>query len=290
MTTRRTFTIGAGALAAIGMSGAARAFDHGVLRSEVDRIAGECGGRLGVSILDMQTHEPFDHDGDVRFPVCSTFKLLAAGAVLKRVDDGKERLERVIPVEATDVVPGSSHIKAPVPGGLTLAALCEAAMIYSDNTAGNLILASLGGPPAIGEFARTLGDTTTRLDRNEPTLNESIPGDPRDTTTPNAMLRSMQSLLIGEALSSASRNQLLQWMMNNKTGDARLRAGLPRDWRIGDKTGTGERGSTNAIAIAWPPGRGPILIAAYLTETSAPAERRNATLADVGRAVLKGMR
>jgi beta-lactamase class A len=272
------------------MLGKARAFDHGVLRSEIDRIAGECGGRLGVSVLDMQTHEPFDHDGDVRFPVCSTFKFIAAGAVLKRVDDGKEHLDRVIPVGAADVVPGSSHIKAPVPGGLTLAALCEAAMIYSDNTAGNLILASLGGPPAIGEFARTLGDPATRLDRNEPTLNESIPGDPRDTTTPNAMLRSMQSLLIGEALSSASRNQLLQWMMNNKTGDARLRAGLPREWRIGDKTGTGERGSTNDIAIAWPPGRGPILIAAYLTETSAPAERRNGTLADVGRAVLKGMR
>lgn len=290
MTTRRSFMVGGGALAATCVAGTAGAFDRGVLSSEIDRIAGECGGRLGVAILDMQTHEPFDRDGDARYPICSTFKFLAAGAVLKRVDEGKEQLDRVVPVTASDVVPGSSHIKAPVPGGLTMAALCETALIYSDNTAGNLILASLDGPPAIGAFARTLGDTVTRLDRNEPTLNESIPGDPRDTTTPNAMLRDMQSLLIGETLSSASRNQLMQWLMNNKTGDSRLRAGLPRDWRIGDKTGTGERGSTNDIAIAWPPGRGPMLIAAYMTETSAPPERRNATLADVGRAIVKGMR
>ena len=289
MTTRRSFLIGAGALAASGVVGAAKAFDRGVLRQEINRIAAGCGGRLGVAIFDVQTLEPFSHNGDDRFPMCSTFKLLAAGAVLKRVDDGKEQLGRLIPVTAGDVVPGSSHIKAPVPGGLTMAQLCEAAMIYSDNTAGNLILASLGGPPAIGAFARTLGDTITRLDRNEPTLNEAIPGDPRDTTTPNAMLRSMQTLLIGEALTEASKNQLMQWLTGNKTGDTRLRAGLPQGWRVGDKTGTGERGSANDIAIVWPPNRAPILIAVYLTETAAPAEQRNAVHADIARAVVKGL-
>ena len=185
-------------------------------------------------------------------------------------------------------MPGSSHIKAPVPGGLTMAQLCEAAMIYSDNTAANLILASLGGPPAIGAFARTLGDTMTRLDRNEPALNGAVPGDPRDTTTPNAMLRSMQTLLIGEALSTASKNHLTQWLVN-KTGDTRLRAGLPQGWRVGDKTGTGERGSANDIAVVWPPNRAPVLIAVYLTETSAPADQRNAVHADIARALVKGM-
>jgi beta-lactamase class A len=289
MTTRRSFLIGAGALATGGMVGAANAFDRGVLRQEINRIAAACGGRLGVAIFDVQTLEPFSHNGDDRFPMCSTFKALAAGAVLKRVDVEKEQLGRLIPITEGDVVPGSSHIKAPVPGGLTMAQLCEAAMIYSDNTAGNLILASLGGPPAIGAFARTLGDTMTRLDRNEPALNEAIPGDPRDTTTPNAMLRSMQTLLIGEALSTASRNQLTQWLVGNKTGDTRLRAGLPQGWRAGDKTGTGERGSANDIAIVWPPNRAPILIAAYLTETSAPVEQRNAVHADIARAVVKGM-
>jgi beta-lactamase class A len=289
MTTRRIFITGGGALAASGLFGTARAFDRGVLRTEINRIAADCGGRLGVSIFDAQTQDPFNHNGDVRFPMCSTFKFLAAAAVLKRVDDEKEQLGRLIPVTTGDVVPGSSYIKAPVPGGLTMAQLCEAAMIYSDNTAGNLILASLGGPQAIGAFARTLGDTMTRLDRNEPTLNESVPGDPRDTTTPNAMLRSMQTLLIGEMLSEASKKQLTQWLIGNKTGDTRLRAGLPVGWRVGDKTGTGERGSTNDIAIVWPPNHAPILVAAYLTETAAPADKRNATIADVGRAVVKGM-
>jgi beta-lactamase class A len=289
MTTRRSLLIGAGALAASGMFGAAKAFDRGVLRQEINRIAAACGGRLGVSLFDVQTLEPFSHNGDDRFPMCSTFKLLAAGAVLKRVDEDKEQLGRLIPVTEGDVVPGSSHIKAPVPDGLTIAQLCEAAMIYSDNTAANLILGSLGGPPAIGAFARTLGDTMTRLDRHEPALNESVPGDPRDTTTPNAMLRSMQTLLIGEVLSTASKNHLTQWLVGNKTGDTRLRAGLPQGWHVGDKTGTGERGSTNDIAIVWPPNRATILIAVYLTETPAPAEQRNAVHADIARAVVKGL-
>jgi beta-lactamase class A len=269
--------------------GTAYAFDRGVLRKEIDRIAADCGGRLGVSIFDVQAQEPFNHNGDARFPMCSTFKFLAAAAVLKRVDDEKEQLGRLIPVAEGDVVPGSSHIKAPVPGGLTMADLCEAAMIHSDNIAGNLILASLGGPQAIGAFARTLGDTMTRLDRNEPTLNESIPGDPRDTTAPNAMLRSMQTLLIGEMLSEASKKQLTQWLIGNKTGDTRLRAGLPVGWRVGDKTGTGERGSTNDIAIVWPPNHAPILVAVYLTETSAPPDKRNAVHADIARAIVKGL-
>ena len=289
MTTRRRFIIGSGALGASAIFGAAQAFDRGILHNEINRIAAECGGRLGVSIFDVQTLEPFNHNGDDLFPMCSTFKFLLAAAVLKRVDDGKEQLGRLIPVGDGDVVPGSSHIKASVPGGLTVAQLCEASMIYSDNTAANLILAGLGGPQAITAFARTLGDTMTRLDRNEPAMNEAIPGDPRDTTTPNAMLRSMQTLLIGEALSTASKNQLMQWLVGNKTGDTRLRAGLPGGWRIGDKTGTGDRGSTNDIAIMWPPDRAPILVAVYFTESTAPAAQRNATVADVARALAKGM-
>jgi beta-lactamase class A len=289
MTTRRGFIVGIGACAASGLFGTAQAFDRGILRKEISRIAAECGGRLGVSIFDAQTQEPFGHNADDRFPMCSTFKFLLAAAVLKRVDDEKEQLGRLIPVGDGDVVPGSSHIQAAVPGGLTVAQLCEAAMTYSDNTAANLILAGIGGPQAVTAFARTLGDTMTRLDRNEPTLNESIPGDPRDTTTPNAMLRSMQTLLIGEALSGASKKQLTQWLIGNKTGDTRLRAGLPQGWRAGDKTGTGERGSTNDIAIVWPPDRAPILVAVYLTETSTPSDKRNATVADVARAIVKGM-
>jgi beta-lactamase class A len=289
MTTRRSFMIGSGALAASGIFGAAQAFDRDILRKDISLIASECGGRLGVSMLDTQTRAAFAHNGDDRFPMCSTFKFLLAAAVLKRVDDEKEQLGRLIPVTEGDVVPGSSHIKAAVPGGLTVAQLCEASMIYSDNTAANLLLAELGGPQAVTALARTLGDTVTRLDRNEPTLNESIPSDPRDTTTPNAMLSDMQALLLGEALSAASKKQLTQWLVGNKTGDTRLRAGLPQGWRAGDKTGTGERGSTNDIAIIWPPDRAPILVVAYLTQTAASADKRNAAVADVARAVVKSM-
>jgi beta-lactamase class A len=253
---------------------------------ELKRIEAGSGGRLGVAIFDTQAQAGAGYRTGERFPMCSTFKVLACSAVLKRVDGGQERLDRRIFIEAKDVVPGSSRINAPAIEGLTLGELCEAAMIYSDNTAANLILAGLGGPAGVTAFARTIGDTQTRLDRNEPALNDSIPGDPRDTTTPAAMVKNLLTLLLGNALASKSREQLAQWLIANKTGDTRLRAGLPAGWRIGDKTGTGERGSTNDIAIAWPPKRQPVLIAAYLTETTASAEKRNATLAAVGRAMV----
>ena len=271
------------------MTGAARALDRGTLRSELVRIEKDVGGRLGVAVFDTRTADQFGHHADDLFPMCSTFKFLLAAAILKRVDDGKEKLGRRIKVEAGDVVPGSTHIKAPVPDGLTMGELCQASMIYSDNTAVNLILVSLGGPPGLTAYVRTLGDTTTRLDRTEPALNEAIPGDPRDTTTPSAMLKCMQTLLTGEVLSSASKKQLTQWLIDNKTGDTRLRAGLPAGWRAGDKTGTGEHGTANDIAIVWPPQGAPILIAAYLTQTAASADKRNAAVADVGRAVVKAM-
>ena len=169
--------------------------------------------------------------------------------------------------------------------GMSLAELCEAAMTVSDNTAANLLLAALDGPAGVTVYARALGDVVTRLDRIEPDLNEAIPGDPRDTTSPAAMLANLHALVLGNALSTASQDQLSGWLIANKTGDARLRAGLPGGWRVGDKTGSGGRGSTNDVGIAWPPQRAPIVIAVYLTETSKPDEQRSATLAAVGRAV-----
>jgi len=252
---------------------------------EIARIERDCGGRLGVAIIDTLAKTGAGYHPDALFPMCSTFKLLAVAAVLKRVDTGKERLDRRIQIEAGNVVPGSSRINAPVIDGMTMAELCEAAMTYSDNTAGNLILASFGGPPALTAYARSIGDKITRIDRNEPTLNEAIPGDPRDTTTPASMAKNLVTLLLGNALSPASKERLTNWLIANKTGDTRLRAGMPAGWRVGDKTGTGERGSTNDVAIVWPPQRVPILVATYLTNTSMSAEKCNATLAAVGRAV-----
>ena len=169
---------------------------------------------------------------------------------------------------------------------MTLAELCAAALNYSDNTAGNLLLASLGGPRALTAYARSIGDPITRLDRIEPYLGEAVPGDPRDTTTPAAMLQNLRILLFGDALSAGSKDQLTAWLIGNRTGDARLRAGLPPGWRRGDKTGSGQRGSTNDVGVIWPPQGAPILVTVYLTETTAASEARNAMLADVGRAIV----
>jgi beta-lactamase class A len=251
----------------------------------------ERGGRLGVAVVDTASGRSAAFRGDERFPMCSTFKMLAAAATLARIDDGKDQLERRIRFQAGDVVTYSPITKDHVGGdGMSLAEICEAAMIVSDNTAGNLLLANLGGPQGLTAYARSLGDTVTRLDRNEPTLNEAVPDDPRDTTSPAAMLSNLRTLVTGKALSPASKDHLVGWLIGNRTGDTRLRAGLPRDWRVGDKTGSGERGTANDIAVIWPSsGRPPTFVAAYLTGSSPEADHRNATLAAVGRAVAESV-
>jgi beta-lactamase class A len=241
------------------------------------------GGRLGVFVRDTATGATIEHRVDERFPMCSTFKLLAAAAALKRVDQGAERLDRTITYRPSDLLEYAPVAKAHVAeGGMTVADLCAAAIDWSDNTAGNLILQSIGGPAGFTQFARSLGDEVTRLDRNEPTLNESLPGDPRDTTSPRAMAGAMQKVLVGDALSDASRSQLQTWLIGDKVGDKRLRAGLPPYWWIGDKTGTGDRGSTNAVAIIWPPARAPIIATVYYTGSSASVDARNAVHKEVG--------
>jgi beta-lactamase class A len=203
----------------------------------------ERGGRLGVAVADTFDGKSAAYRGDERFPMCSTFKMLAAAALLSRVDAGKEQLDRRIRFEAKDVVTYSPISKNHAGGaGMSLTEICEAAITVSDNTAGNLLLANLGGPEGLTAYCRSLGDTVTRLDRNEPSLNEAVPGDPRDTTSPSAMLSDLHTLLTGNALMPASRQHLIGWLVGNKTGDARLRAGFPREWRVGDKTGSGERG------------------------------------------------
>ena len=241
------------------------------------------GGRLGVVVRDTGAGATIEHRADERFPMCSTFKLLTAAAALKRVDDGAERLDRTIAYGPNDLLEYAPVAKAHVAeGGMTVADLCAAAIDWSDNTAGNLVLQSIGGPSGFTAFARSLGDEVTRLDRNEPTLNEATPGDPRDTTSPRAMATSMQKVLVGDALSDTSRHQLQTWLIGDKVGGKRLRAGLPPSWRVGDKTGTGERGSTNAIAIIWPPGRAPLIATVYYTESSAPIDARNTVHKEIG--------
>jgi beta-lactamase class A len=247
------------------------------------------GGRLGLAVLDTGSGRRIGLRMDERFPLCSTFKPLAVAAVLARVDRGQEQLARSIRYGAADLLEyapvTSAHLGE---GQLSVAALCEAAVTLSDNTAANLLLESLGGPAALTAYLRSLGDGTTRLDRTEPSLNEALPGDERDTTTPLAMALTLQKLLVGGALSRASRERLCQWLSSSVTGRERLRAGVPSTWRVGDKTGSGHHGTTNDVAILWPPDRKPILIAGYLTETTADATVRNGVFAEVARIVATG--
>ncbi|MGI8508019.1 MAG: class A beta-lactamase [Gemmatimonadaceae bacterium] len=244
------------------------------------------GGRLGVAALDTANGRQLDYRSDDLFPMCSTFKFLAAAATLKRVDDDRERLERNVSYSEKDLLEYAPITKQHVTeGSLTVAALCAAAIEYSDNTAGNLLLRGLGGPAGITHFARSIGDTVTRLDRTEPTLNTALPNDPRDTTTPDAMLHDLEAILLGAVLSVASKQNLIGWLVANTTGAARLRAGVPSTWRVGDKTGTGARGASGDVAIMWPLGRKPVLVATYLTETGATAAQCSAVLRDIGRVV-----
>lgn len=254
------------------------------IKGRLEAIEERVAGRLGVSIADTDSGFAAGWREHERFPMCSTFKALAAAAVLERVDKRLDDLSRRIVFTREELVPYSPATGKHTGGqGMTLSGLCEAAVTLSDNTAGNLLLASIGGPAGLTAFARRLGDTVTRLDRTEPMLNEALPGDPRDTTSPAAMLATLRALLLDNRLSPRSREQWLVWLQGNRVGDERIRAGLPKGWRVGDKTGTGERGTTNDVAFVWPPGRGPIIVTAYLTATTAATGERNAALAEVGR-------
>jgi beta-lactamase class A len=290
MLTKREFGLAVfGAAGSLALSGSNCAIAGNDRKQQLDRelaqIERESKGRLGVAMLDTESgfHTAF-HGGD-RFPMCSTFKFLAAAAVLERVGRGQSRLEKQIKFEAKDVVANSPVTKDHVETGMTLAELCEAALTQSDNTAGNMLLREIDGPAGLTAFARSLGDGMTRLDRWEVELNEAAPGDLRDTTTPAAMLHNLQQVILGNKLSEKSRQTLTDWMCANKTGDTRLRAGLPRDWKVADKTGAGERGTADDIGIGWPPGRKPLLLTVYLTGSQASAEQRNAIIAKVARAV-----
>jgi beta-lactamase class A len=294
MVARRDILIGFGA-AAVGstlpfQSACALVRDPGhgyALLAEIKRIEAAVGGRLGVAMLDTGSGHRFGWRNGERFPMCSTFKFLLAAAVLRQVEQGRERLDRAVAIAKSDFVGNSPVVEQHFGGSLTVSQLCEATVTLSDNAAANLLLPSVGGIVGFNAFLRSLGDTITRLDRTEPMMSEAIPGDPRDTTTPEAMVRSMRAVLIGRALAPASRAQATRWLIANKTGDTRLRAGLPSDWRVGDKTGTSENGATNDIAILWPPSRKPLLVTAYLAESKADAAARYGALADVARAVAR---
>lgn len=241
------------------------------------------GGRLGVFAINAGSGRNFGWRAGERFPMCSTFKGLLAGAVLARVDAGRERLDREVPISAADMVPHAPVTSRYVPAGsVRIETLCKATVEVSDNPAANLLLKTMGGPAGFTGWLRRTGDRTTRLDRYETELNSALPGDPRDTTTPSAIVESYRRLLLGSTLRPASRRRLAGWMEGASTGLKRLRADLPAGWRAGDKTGSGANNTANDVAILWPPQGAPILVGCFSTLATAP-EARDAVMAEIGR-------
>lgn len=238
--------------------------------SELESLEDSLGGRLGVAVLNTGTGRRFSYRGDQRFPLCSTFKLLLAAAVLQLVDAGELKLFRQIAFSSGDLVPNSPFCNALGPvSSASVKDLCRAAVAESDNTAANLLLAVLGGPAAITDLARSLGDEMTRLDRWEPELNEALPDDERDTTTPDAMMMSLKHILFEGLLSDSSRKLFLEWMLACTTGFKRIRSGVPGYWAVGHKTGTGRNGSMADVGIVCPPAQPPVLLAIYVRDSTA---------------------
>jgi beta-lactamase class A len=278
--TRRGLIAGA-ALAPL----AARAGDNP--EALIGAIEKRAGGRLGVSVFDTQTHRRIRHRADERFPMCSTFKLLLAAAILNRIENGLEQDSTWLTYTKADLLDYAPVTRTHIgQGGMSIRDLMAAAIEYSDNTAANLLLKELGGPSKWTAFANSIGDNVSRLDRNEPSLNSSAPGDPRDTTTPDAMLADMRHLFKGRH-GEVQNYALLPMMLACKTADTRIRAGLPKGWKCGNKTGTGENGSTNDIAIVFPMHRKPIFMTVYYTESTLDLAKREAVIADVARIVNK---
>lgn len=240
------------------------------------------GARVGVAVLDTASGQVWEYRGTERFPLNSTFKALACGVLLEKAQRQEADLAQTLPVEAAKLVSYSPVTEKRAGTAMSLTDLCAAAMTYSDNTAANLVLQAIGGPGGLTAALRRIGDPVTRIDRWEPEMNGATPGDLRDTTTPLAMLRTLQALALGPVLGDPAGAQFRQWLIDNQVSGPLLRAGLPADWRVGDRTGAGGHGSRSVVAVVWPPQRPPLVITAYLTGTKADIDRRNAALAGLG--------
>jgi len=280
MIDRRRFLVAASGL----LFSPARAADAPPALAAYER---DTGGRIGIYAENLSSGAKIAWRADERFVMCSTFKASLAAFVLARVDKGEDRLADMVSYGPADILDYAPVAKQNLAQGAKEAAMsvgdmCEAIVELSDNTCANALLARVGGPTALTEFWRRAGDTVSRLDHNEPELNRSPPGDPHDTTTPSAMAGNLRRFLLGDVLTPASREHLAQWMVDCKTGNNRLRSGLPKDWKIGDKTGNNGKDASGDIAIAWPKSGGPVLIAAYTQGGSPNPQQLEAVFKEIG--------
>lgn len=247
-------------------------------------IENRLGARIGVYAMTASGQRLYGYHANEWVAMASTFKLPLAGAVLSKVDKNAEQLGRLVRVNRTELLPTSPVTTAEAAKGeISVERLVSAVLESSDNTAANLLLQSLGGPTAFTRWLREIGDPSTRVDRYEPELNTAFLGDQRDTTTPKTMAETTQRLIFGDVLSATSKHRMIESMVASETGRNLIRAGLPQDWRVGDKSGRGGNGLTGNVAVAWPPGAEPIIIAIYITECRAPLAAREAAIAEIAR-------
>lgn len=257
-------------------------------KPDFERLEARFAARLGVFGVDTGSGRAVAHRADERFAYASTFKALAAAAVL--ADTTTAELDQVVRYAEDDLVRHSPVTGKHVGTGMTLRAIAEAAVRYSDNTAGNLLLERLGGPEGFERALRRLGDRVTDPERTETSLNEARPGDERDTSTPRALATDLRAYAVGDALGEEDRAVLVGWLRGNTTGDKLIRAGTPAGWQVGDKTGSGGYGTRNDIAVLWPPGGAPIVLAILSSRDQRDAEYDDALIAEAAKLAIGALR
>lgn len=280
---RRTFLLASAALPLLPVWAA----EGDTAEQQLAQLEASFSGRLGLFAIDTTTGRSLSYRGDERFPLCSTFKAMLAAAILQRSTLTPGLLQERIVYQQSDLIAHSPITEQHLKDGMSVGELCAATIQYSDNAAANLLMKLLEGPEGVTTFARSIGDRHFSLERWETELNSAIPGDLRDTTTPKAMAHSLNRLVLGDALPAAQRHQLQDWLRGNTTGGQRVRAGVPANWQVGDKTGTGVYGTTNDVAVLWPTGRAPLVLALYLTQTAKDAKPRDEVLAAASRIVVQ---
>ncbi|MGJ8694661.1 MAG: class A beta-lactamase [Thalassotalea sp.] len=252
---------------------------------KIEEMEKQLDARIGVSIYDVTDNTLWNYNGNTRFPLMSTFKTLACAKLLVDVEEGHQSFDTSSVITVNSIIAWSPTTEKLIGKSISLKQACSATMIMSDNTAANIVLSGIGGPKALTNFMRSIGDEVTRLDRIEPDLNEALDGDERDTTTPNSMVKSLHTLLFGNVLSQASKAQLKQWMIDSKVTGSLLRSVLPENWSIADRSGAGGNGSRGITAIVWSGNRSPLIISIYLTQTDASFPLRNKAIANIGKEI-----
>lgn len=256
------------------------------LTATIESIEQRLDARVGLVLRDTGSDWSVSHRADERFLMASTFKTMLCGAVLDRIDAGEIQLDEQILIQEADLVDYAPVTETMVGGALSIGDLCFAALDTSDNTATNLLIDRIGGPQSVTDFLRRIGDPISRLDRREPEVNTFAPGDPRDTTTPNAMASTMEALLTGDALTPGSRAQLVDWMSEGGVTGALIRASTPQGWHVADRSGSANS-NRNIVAMVTPPDREPFFIAIFLSDAEADFNTRNAAVIELSRAAMQ---